>query len=161
VLVAADIARTCINIEQVTHVVNHELLDVPERYAHGIGRTARTGATGAAISLCDANERNQLHDIERLIQQSIPRGTGVAAPAGWTIAPRMCIRLGRTLACGHPSSGRSQKPRTWDASLAAWHNEANGGCVSFRSGRSRSAAFWSAKSLLDRPTNRQPSFPLA
>jgi ATP-dependent RNA helicase RhlE len=71
-LVATDIAARGIDVDQVTHVVNYELPDVPESYVHRIGRTARAGAAGIAISLCDADERNLLHDIERLIRQSIP-----------------------------------------------------------------------------------------
>jgi ATP-dependent RNA helicase RhlE len=72
VLVATDIAARGIDIDQVTHVVNYELPDVPESYVHRIGRTARAGAAGIAISLCDAEERGQLRDIERLTGQSIP-----------------------------------------------------------------------------------------
>jgi ATP-dependent RNA helicase RhlE len=72
VLVATDIAARGIDIDQVTHVVNYELPDVPESYVHRIGRTARAGAAGIAISLCDADEREQLRDIERLTRQSIP-----------------------------------------------------------------------------------------
>jgi ATP-dependent RNA helicase RhlE len=71
-LVATDIAARGIDIDQVTHVVNYELPDVPESYVHRIGRTARAGAPGIAISLCDAEERGQLRDIERLTRQSIP-----------------------------------------------------------------------------------------
>jgi ATP-dependent RNA helicase RhlE len=72
VLVATDIAARGIDIDQVTHVVNYELPDVAESYVHRIGRTARAGAHGVAISLCDADEREQLRDIERLTRQSIP-----------------------------------------------------------------------------------------
>jgi ATP-dependent RNA helicase RhlE len=72
VLVATDIAARGIDIDRVTHVVNYELPYVPESYVHRIGRTARAGAAGIAISLCDAEERGQLRDIERLIRQSIP-----------------------------------------------------------------------------------------
>ena len=72
VLVATDIAARGIDIDQVTHVVNFELPDVPEAYVHRIGRTARAGAAGIAISLCDVDERDQLRDIERLTRQSIP-----------------------------------------------------------------------------------------
>jgi ATP-dependent RNA helicase RhlE len=72
VLVATDIAARGIDIDQVTHVVNYELPHVPECYVHRIGRTARAGAAGVAISFCDADEREQLRDIERLIRQSIP-----------------------------------------------------------------------------------------
>jgi ATP-dependent RNA helicase RhlE len=72
VLVATDIAARGIDIDRVTHVVNYELPDVPEAYVHRIGRTARAGAAGIAISLCDAEERGQLRDIERLTRQAIP-----------------------------------------------------------------------------------------
>ena len=55
----------------MTHVVNYELPNVAESYVHRIGRTARAGAAGIAISLCDAEERDYLRDIERLTRQSI------------------------------------------------------------------------------------------
>jgi ATP-dependent RNA helicase RhlE len=71
VLVATDIAARGIDVDQVSHVVNYELPDVPEAYVHRIGRTARAGNAGIAISLCDAEERDQLRDIERLTRQSI------------------------------------------------------------------------------------------
>jgi len=72
VLVATDIAARGIDIDLVTHVVNYELPEVPEAYVHRIGRTARAGASGIAISLCDADERDQLRAIERLTRQQIP-----------------------------------------------------------------------------------------
>jgi ATP-dependent RNA helicase RhlE len=72
VLVATDIAARGIDVDQVTHVVNYELPDVPESYVHRIGRTARAGAAGIAISLCDGEERSQLREIERLTRQAIP-----------------------------------------------------------------------------------------
>ncbi len=70
-LVATDIAARGIDIDGVTHVVNFELPDVPESYVHRIGRTARAGATGIAISLVDGGERGQLRDIERVTRQKI------------------------------------------------------------------------------------------
>src|SRR5271170_3885818 len=72
VLVATDIAARGIDIDGITHVVNYELPNVPETYVHRIGRTARAGAGGAAISLCDGEERAYLRDIERLIGQKVP-----------------------------------------------------------------------------------------
>jgi ATP-dependent RNA helicase RhlE len=71
-LVATDIAARGIDIDEVTHVINYELPNIPEAYVHRIGRTARAGAEGIAISLCDAEERAFLRDIEKLIRQSIP-----------------------------------------------------------------------------------------
>lgn len=72
ILVATDIAARGIDIDLVTHVINYELPEVPEAYVHRIGRTARAGASGSAISLCDVEERDQLRAIERLTRQQIP-----------------------------------------------------------------------------------------
>jgi ATP-dependent RNA helicase RhlE len=71
VLVATDIAARGIDIDDITHVVNFELPNEPESYVHRIGRTARAGAGGAAISFCDQSERNYLRDIERLTRLKI------------------------------------------------------------------------------------------
>ncbi len=73
VLVATDIAARGIDIEQLPHVFNFELPNVPEDYVHRIGRTGRAGSTGEAISLVCVDEEGFLRDIERLIKRSIPR----------------------------------------------------------------------------------------
>jgi len=73
VLVATDIAARGIDVEGVTHVVNFDLPNVPETYVHRIGRTARAGAEGIAVSFCDQEERAFLADIERLIKMRIER----------------------------------------------------------------------------------------
>jgi ATP-dependent RNA helicase RhlE len=84
ILVATDIAARGIDVEGITHVINYELPNIPETYVHRIGRTARAGAGGAAISLCDGEERAYLRDIERLIGRKVPvldrRETRGAAP---------------------------------------------------------------------------------
>jgi ATP-dependent RNA helicase RhlE len=72
ILVATDIAARGIDIDGITHVINYELPNVPESYVHRIGRTARAGADGVALSFCDVEEREYLRDIERLIRRSIP-----------------------------------------------------------------------------------------
>ncbi|WP_428978614.1 DEAD/DEAH box helicase [Chenggangzhangella methanolivorans] len=72
VLVATDIAARGIDVDGVSHVVNHDVPNVPESYVHRIGRTARAGAAGIAVSLVANDERAYLRDIERLIKQSIP-----------------------------------------------------------------------------------------
>ena len=71
VLVATDIAARGIDVDDVSHVVNYELPDVPEAYVHRIGRTARAGASGRAISLCDNGERPLLRQIEKLTRQTL------------------------------------------------------------------------------------------
>ena len=72
VLVATDIAARGIDIDDLSHVINFELPNVPETYVHRIGRTGRAGNTGIAISFCDAEERGELKDIQKLIGLNIP-----------------------------------------------------------------------------------------
>jgi len=102
VLVATDIAARGIDIDQLPHVVNFELPNVPEDYVHRIGRTGRAGATGEAISLVCLDEEIFLRDIERLIKREIPREVvpGFEPPAGERAEPivlgRMTIGIGGT-----------------------------------------------------------------
>jgi ATP-dependent RNA helicase RhlE len=72
VLVATDIAARGIDVEGVTHVINYDLPNVPESYVHRIGRTARAGAAGLAISFCNDEERAYLRDIEKLTRLKVP-----------------------------------------------------------------------------------------
>lgn len=72
VLVATDIAARGIDIDDLTHVVNYELPEVPETYVHRIGRTGRAGASGHAFSFCTLDEKPLLKDIQKLINKSIP-----------------------------------------------------------------------------------------
>ncbi len=72
VLVATDIAARGIDIDELTHVLNYELPNIPETYVHRIGRTGRAGAGGTAISFCDWSEKTFLTDIQKLIKKMIP-----------------------------------------------------------------------------------------
>jgi ATP-dependent RNA helicase RhlE len=72
ILVATDLAARGIDVDGISHVINFELPDDSESYVHRIGRTGRAAASGIALSLCDAEERDQLARIERLIRSRIP-----------------------------------------------------------------------------------------
>jgi len=76
-LVATDVASRGIDVDGITHVVNYDMTDEPETYIHRIGRTARAGASGAAVSFCDPEEMPNLKGIERLLKRHIPVKTAV------------------------------------------------------------------------------------
>jgi ATP-dependent RNA helicase RhlE len=99
ILVATDIAARGIDIDQLPHVVNYELPNVPEDYVHRIGRTGRAGATGEAISLVCLDEEIFLRDIEKLIKRTIKRATmpGFEPPSNERAEP---IVLGRRMTIG-------------------------------------------------------------
>ncbi|MBN1283399.1 MAG: DEAD/DEAH box helicase [Proteobacteria bacterium] len=97
VLVATDIAARGIDVDGISHVINFDIPNEPASYVHRIGRTARAGASGKAISLCAAAERAYLSDIERLLKRPVPVSTDHAyhSPAaaraecaGGTVSPR-------------------------------------------------------------------------
>ena len=84
ILVATDIAARGIDVANISHVINYELPNEPESYVHRIGRTARAGAGGAALSFCDQNERPYLQAIERLMRSTVSvadHRLGVTPPA--------------------------------------------------------------------------------
>ena len=72
VLVATDIAARGIDVDDLTHVINYEIPNIPETYVHRIGRTGRAGAKGIAFSFCDNEEKPYLKDIHKLIAKNIP-----------------------------------------------------------------------------------------
>jgi ATP-dependent RNA helicase RhlE len=72
VLIATDIAARGIDIDELTHVINYELPNIPETYVHRIGRTGRAGAEGTAFSFCETEEIAYLKDIHKLIGKQIP-----------------------------------------------------------------------------------------
>ena len=76
VLVATDIAARGIDISELSHVFNYDLPEVPETYVHRIGRTARAGADGTAVSFCAPEEQEYLAGIEKLNRQKIPVVSG-------------------------------------------------------------------------------------
>jgi ATP-dependent RNA helicase RhlE len=118
VLVATDIAARGIDIDGITHVINYELPNVPESYVHRIGRTARAGADGIALSFCDPSERAFLRDIEKLTHQRLAviethrfhrAGSQNAAPAAPRHARQETGRNGRQ---EHGRNGRQEHSRS-------------------------------------------------
>jgi ATP-dependent RNA helicase RhlE len=112
-LVATDIAARGIDIEAVSHVINYELPNVPEAYVHRIGRTARAGAEGVAITLCDAAERGLLRDIEKLTRLAIPaedRRLDRAQPIGQTPSRAPTGKPRRRPGRAPRQEGRSARP---------------------------------------------------
>jgi ATP-dependent RNA helicase RhlE len=126
VLVATDIAARGIDIDELTHVINFELPNVPETYVHRIGRTGRAGASGLAISFCDAEEMEFLHDIQKLITRPIPvveehpfvmqrapmpTGPAKRAPAGGGNQQRRPLNRGNGSSGGNQRNGGSGNRR--------------------------------------------------
>ncbi|WP_437291374.1 DEAD/DEAH box helicase [Sorangium sp. So ce406] len=109
VLVATDIAARGIDIDDISHVINYDLPNIPESYVHRIGRTARAGASGVALSFCDSEERPFLADIERLIQKRLPI-LEIPGLVGAQLDPRPAMQgQGRPPAQGRPQGqGRPQ-----------------------------------------------------
>jgi ATP-dependent RNA helicase RhlE len=138
VLVATDIAARGIDVEGITHVINYHLPTESETYVHRIGRTARAGADGDAISFCSASERDQLRDIERLIRKAIPvddrheyhsESASNATGAEARPAPR-----------GQGGGSRNQGDRRSNYSTPSKQRPAGGGKRGFRSRQSRGRA---------------------
>jgi ATP-dependent RNA helicase RhlE len=109
VLVATDLASRGIDVTGVTHVINYELPADAESYVHRIGRTARAGASGVALSFCDSSERGQLKSIERLTNQRI---AVVSTPANEDMpaAPPMRPRAEREQNDENPRDARFRGP---------------------------------------------------
>jgi ATP-dependent RNA helicase RhlE len=110
VLVATDIAARGIDVEGITHVINFDLPNEPESYVHRIGRTARAGADGIALSFCDAEETAYLRDIEKVIRQSVPVDTAHPYHAPH-IAAAQRPRQAAAGPARHPQRGRRRGSR--------------------------------------------------
>ncbi|MBB5444179.1 MULTISPECIES: DEAD/DEAH box helicase [unclassified Paraburkholderia] len=95
VLVATDIAARGIDIDQLPHVVNFDLPNVPEDYVHRIGRTGRAGATGEAVSLVCVDELQLLKDIEKLIKRPVPQEVIAGFEPDPTAKPEPILRRGQ------------------------------------------------------------------
>lgn len=104
VLVATDIAARGIDIDQLPHVVNYEIPNVPEDYVHRIGRTGRAGATGEAISLVCVDEKKMFADIERLIKRDVT----IEVVPGFVPDPNAKPQPIQLRSTGHRPQGRGQ-----------------------------------------------------
>ncbi len=104
ILVATDIAARGIDVDGISHVINFDLPNVPETYVHRIGRTARAGAQGVAISLCDREEAAFVRDIEKLIRMPIPASDG-------RLPARHLEPLSNDISVALPSGARGKRRR--------------------------------------------------
>src|SRR5579864_8715602 len=107
VLVATDIAARGIDIDQLPHVVNFDLPNVPEDYVHRIGRTGRAGATGEAVSLVCVDELQLLKDIEKLIKRPVPQEVIAGFEPDPNAKPEPILRRGQ----GGGGGGGGRQPR--------------------------------------------------
>jgi len=144
VLVATDVAARGIDVEGITHVVNYDMPLEPDGYVHRIGRTARAGATGESISMCDAEEFQQLRQIEREIGKRVPvdRNHPFHSPdAEDEVIKRDASSRGKKTPRGRPTSGsRTATSRTGRASTGfkgAKKSAASSGAVGSEAGSSR------------------------
>jgi ATP-dependent RNA helicase RhlE len=143
VLIASDIAARGIDIDEISHVVNFDLSNEPETYVHRIGRTARAGASGTAVSFCDNDERPYLQAIQKLIKRTIPvRKDHPEYPATSAVDA-----LVKGHAHSRPSQARHHAPRPTHAPTQRPSHVPGGGAGAHRRPQ--------------HPTRRQASHPLA
>ncbi|MCS2172155.1 ATP-dependent RNA helicase RhlE [Scandinavium sp. TWS1a] len=149
VLVATDIAARGLDIEELPHVVNYELPNVPEDYVHRIGRTGRAAATGEALSLVCVDEHKLLRDIERLLKKEIPR----IAVEGYEVDPSIQaepIQNGRQGRGGRGGQSQGQ-PRRNDGGQARRSDKPAGNGQARRSDKPAAGNGQSRRSEGDQP----------
>jgi ATP-dependent RNA helicase RhlE len=108
-LVATDIAARGIDVDGISHVINFDLPNIPESYVHRIGRTARAGAEGIAISFCDNEEMPFLRDIEKLIQLKLPATERRSSPRAEAAPHHRPQNSGRNGRNGNRRNGQPQR----------------------------------------------------
>ena len=137
VLVATDIASRGIDVDDIELVVNFDVPNIAETYVHRIGRTARAGASGIAISFCDQDERGDLKSIERLTQQ------------------RIAVNSDAPSFPNEPAEPRSEQPRR-ERGRSQQNNRSRGNSNRSSSGNGQQPRSSGQKPRNSRPTDRQP-----
>jgi len=127
VLVATDIAARGIDIDELSHVINYDIPNIPETYVHRIGRTGRAGLGGVAISLCDGEEKAYLKDINKLISIPIPviEDHPFASSETAKVIPKQIVKKpeqGKVKSKKHSSSANSKSRRSKRRSRKVWTN---------------------------------------
>jgi ATP-dependent RNA helicase RhlE len=164
-LIATDIASRGIDIDDVSHVVNYDLTHEPETYVHRIGRTARAGASGVAVSFCAADERPNLKAIERLIRRSIAvkrdHPNYVSAPEMAGEGPHNSARPAPSPAHSHPRAHSHHRVATVHApghpQQRAAHSSAHRPAAAAAHGDRRvgAGASWSSGAVHHGPAGRK------
>lgn len=123
VLVATDIAARGIDVEDLTHVINYELPNVPETYVHRIGRTGRANASGVAFSFCEEEEVPYLRDIQKLIGKTLPIATDHPFPSTFKILegkPKVGVpKMNQPK--GFKEMPASSQKRRWNSGRKRWN----------------------------------------
>ena len=123
VLVATDIAARGIDVDNLSHVINYEIPNVPETYVHRIGRTGRGGASGIALSFCDEEERAYVKDITKLIAQQIPVVEGHPFPASVTAPEKPAPAVPLRQSSSQQIAGKKKNPHH---GKRKWHGRPQG-----------------------------------
>jgi ATP-dependent RNA helicase RhlE len=151
VLVATDIAARGIDVDELSHVINYEIPNVPETYVHRIGRTGRAGASGVAYSFCDAEEKEYLRDIQKLIGKQVPVISDQPFPMSAqmsTTASAPVQRQGQSRNHGQSrNQGQQKKKRPVSNNSQASNSQTNNTSASSGSSRNGKRKWWA---------NRQP-----
>ena len=153
VLVATDIAARGIDIDELSHVINFNLPNIPETYVHRIGRTGRAGMSGIAISLCEAEEIPYLKDIQKLIGKTIPEVKDHAYPMSKSNLALLADRPAKAPAkqAPKPKTNPARKPKS------EWFTQGKqgGGNGSAANGRSGNGSAGNANAGSSRPAGEQ------
>jgi len=139
VLIATDIAARGIDIDELTHVINYELPNIPETYVHRIGRTGRAGLNGIAFSFCDEEEIEFLKDIHKLISKEIPVEEGHPYP----MSPQSIVAKhaeGKKKGSGHGGGSGQQRGRNFGRA-----DRGRGGAGGGRNGNNNSSSGMSGR----------------